>query len=64
MRLFGETSTKQLLDKIQAIESRADELTSGLEDQSFSWSPEPGRWSVGECLDEKEGNLTFFQGFP
>ena len=24
--------TKQLLDKVQAIESRADDLTSGLED--------------------------------
>lgn len=48
--------TKQLLDKIQAIENRADELCAALDDRSFSWSPEPGRWSVGECLEHL--NLT------
>jgi hypothetical protein len=46
----------QLLEKIQAIESRADALTAGLNDPSFAWSPEPGRWSVGECLEHL--NLT------
>lgn len=26
-------------------------LVDGLTDAQFNWRPEPGRWSIGECLD-------------
>jgi hypothetical protein len=28
----------------------AETLTRGLSQQQFNWRPEPGRWSVGQCL--------------
>ncbi|MFW6192865.1 MAG: DinB family protein [Gemmatimonadota bacterium] len=30
---------------------KAEELAAGLTPEQLRWRPEPGRWSVGECLD-------------
>jgi len=54
--------TTDLLDEIQAIENRADALTSDLDEASFSWSPALRHWSVGECLEHL--NLTAQAFFP
>jgi len=37
-------------DQLRANLLRAQTLTAGLTDQQFNWRPEPGRWSVAECL--------------
>lgn len=36
--------------QFEAIKSDARSLVSGLSDAQFTWRPEPGRWSVGQCL--------------
>ncbi|MGH9382124.1 MAG: DinB family protein [Thermoanaerobaculia bacterium] len=33
------------------VESGVDRLTDGLTDDQLGWAPEPGRWSIGQCLD-------------
>lgn len=38
----------------------AGELVAGLSDDQLSWCPEPGRWSIAQCLDHLcvTGDLT------
>jgi hypothetical protein len=50
-----EHSTNDLIEN-QEIEHRAAALVAGLDEQSFVWRPEPGRWAIGECLEHL--NLT------
>lgn len=33
-----------------ALRDEVRELTAGLDDEAFNFSPEPGRWSIGQCL--------------
>lgn len=33
------------------IQERANALTSDLSDEQALWRPEPGRWSIAECID-------------
>ncbi|MBI1355400.1 MAG: hypothetical protein GC160_13720 [Acidobacteria bacterium] len=41
----------QDLAELDAVLTEFDELVAGLEDEGFCWRPEPGRWSIGECMD-------------
>ena len=41
---------EDLQRQFAAIRTEADALVRGLTPQQFMWSPEPGRWSVAECL--------------
>ena len=34
----------------QDLARDAERLTDGLSDPQLSWSPAPGRWSIGDCL--------------
>ena len=43
---------QKIVDEIQAIERRADEIAAGLSEEEFQWQPDGGRrWSVAQCLD-------------
>lgn len=39
-----------LIAEVDANVRHAESLTNGLSQQQFNWRPEPGRWSIGECL--------------
>jgi len=39
------------LRQIEAVQRDAQALVAGLSDAPFNWRPEPGRWSVAQCLD-------------
>ncbi len=37
--------------QFSAAKETARSLSEGLTDEQFNWRPEPGRWSIAECLD-------------
>lgn len=39
------------LRQIEAVKRDAPALVTGLSDAQFNWHPEPGRWSIAQCLD-------------
>jgi hypothetical protein len=39
-----------LVIEIDANLSHAESITHGLTREQFQWRPQPGRWSIGECL--------------
>ena len=39
-----------LVTEIDANLSHAESLVARLSDAQFNWRPEPGRWSIGQCL--------------
>ena len=39
-----------LVMEIEANVSHAETITHGLTNDQFNWRPEPGRWSIAECL--------------
>ena len=39
-----------LVSEIEANASHAQSLAAGLSREQFNWRPEPGRWSIGQCL--------------
>lgn len=49
-------------DQLQSIRQAAPGLAGGLTDAQFSWQPEPGRWSIAECLAHL--NLTAARFLP
>lgn len=40
-----------LAKTISGYERRAREQFGSLDYEKFNWSPEPGRWSIGQCLE-------------
>lgn len=40
-----------LIGELEASERDAHALAGGLSDGQLNWSPAPGRWSIGQCLD-------------
>jgi hypothetical protein len=40
-----------LITEIDANLSHAESVAHGLSHEQFNWSPDPGRWSIGQCLD-------------
>ncbi len=47
---------KMLILEIEANVSHLESITHGLTREQLNWRPEPGRWSVGECVQHL--NLT------
>jgi len=39
-----------LIVEMEANVSHLESLTHGLSDAQFNWKPEPGRWSIAECV--------------
>jgi hypothetical protein len=39
-----------LIAEIEANLRHAEAITRGLSERQFTWRPEPGRWSIGDCL--------------
>lgn len=39
-----------LIVEMEANVSHLESLTHGLSDVQFNWKPEPGRWSMAECI--------------
>jgi hypothetical protein len=37
--------------QFEAIKQDAQDLIAGLTEAQFNWRPEPGRWSIAECLE-------------
>ncbi|MCC6262208.1 MAG: DinB family protein [Bryobacterales bacterium] len=49
---MGSTvTTTELIHQIDAIVARKDSLIAGLNPEQLLWRPQPGRWSILECLD-------------
>jgi DinB superfamily len=41
---------EDLRKQIDVIAADAQKLTAGISDRQFNWQPEPGRWSMAQCL--------------
>src|SRR6266567_2907521 len=41
---------EDLRQQIEVIVADAHKLTAGISDRQFNWQPEPGRWSIAQCL--------------
>ncbi len=41
---------EDLRKQIDVIAADAQKLTVGISDRQFNWQPEPGRWSMAQCL--------------
>jgi DinB superfamily len=41
---------EQYCKEFEQISSQAKQLTEGLNEQRFNWRPQPGQWSIEECL--------------
>jgi hypothetical protein len=48
--------------EFESIKHEAQDLVAGLTQTQFTWHPEPGRWSVAECLDHL--NVIGYQLLP
>lgn len=42
---------ENLLTEMQQINREAEQLVTGLSEQQLNWVPEPGAWSIAQCLD-------------
>jgi hypothetical protein len=42
---------QELADEFLAVEGDAERLVEPLDDEQFNWSPAPGAWSIGQCID-------------
>lgn len=52
-----------LSDEIDAITRRTDALLDPLDDEQLNWSPRPGAWSIGQCIDHLNTiNGIYFRG--
>lgn len=48
---MSEEFLSRLAADVSGIERRARDLFGALDYERFNWSPQPGRWSVGQCLE-------------
>jgi len=39
-----------LIAEIEANQSHAESIAHGLSREQFNWHPEPGRWSIAQCI--------------
>jgi len=42
---------ERLLYQSKVVREEAEGLVWGLSDDQFNWSPGPGQWSLGQCID-------------
>jgi hypothetical protein len=40
-----------LLEQIDSVTRKAEKLVHGRSNEDLTWKPEPGTWSIAECLD-------------
>ena len=43
--------TVRLIAEFDAADQKAQELVTGLSPEQLNWQPEPGAWSVGQCVE-------------
>jgi hypothetical protein len=48
---LAPTWSVRLAFELGANDQRAQALAAGLTEQQLNWQPEPGSWSVGQCLE-------------
>jgi hypothetical protein len=54
---------QEIIDALSAVEAEAERLVAPLDDEQFNWSPQPGAWSIGQCLDHlNAANAKYFAG--
>ena len=41
----------RLIAELNAADGRARELATGLNPEQLNWQPQPGAWSIGQCLE-------------
>lgn len=41
----------RLIADLDAADERAQQLVMGLTPEQLNWQPQPGKWSVGQCLE-------------
>ncbi|HEV2987504.1 MAG TPA: DinB family protein [Candidatus Angelobacter sp.] len=41
----------RLIAELDAADQRAKQLVTGLTPEQLNWQPQPGAWSVGQCLE-------------
>jgi hypothetical protein len=52
------------LQQIDAVQEQVDEQFSALSSEQLNWKPEPGKWSIAQCLDHIiTSNKTYFPAF-
>ena len=42
---------ERLLYQVQVILEEAEGLVQGLSEEQFRWTPQPGSWSIAQCID-------------
>lgn len=47
---MGAAKLEEYRQQIEQIQKQAGEITQGLTEAQFNWRPEPGQWSIEECL--------------
>lgn len=45
------TWSVRLIAELDASDQRAKELVTGLTTEQLNWHPQPGAWSIGQCLE-------------
>ena len=52
------------LQQIDAVQEQVDKQFSALSPEQLNWKPEPGKWSIAQCLDHIiTSNKTYFPAF-
>ena len=52
------------LQQIDAVQEQVDKQFSTLSSEQLNWKPEPGKWSIAQCLDHIiTSNKTYFPAF-
>ena len=51
-----------LLEQVGAVRERACRLVDGMDDAAFNWRPEPGVWSVAQCVEHLNVSAVAFFG--
>ena len=49
-----------LLEQVQAVREQARKLVDGVDDAGFNWRPQPGVWSVAQCIGHLNVSAVLF----
>lgn len=41
----------ELIEQLDAVNADAHDLCDSLTEAQFNWTPQPGAWSIGQCID-------------
>jgi hypothetical protein len=53
-------TTAELTQQIDAVVARKDKLVEGLTSEQALWRPQPGSWSIAECLEHLNRTTTLY----